>query len=96
MCELKGRESDYNKLKYFKDYVLPGVKEQQINGSNLGVNQGLKTNEYEFYSKLKRTEIFVRERTRQLFEQGGDPNTSIDIFRFNILKMFSDSEYRKL
>jgi hypothetical protein len=90
---------DYGRLVYFKENILPGVKEQQINGSNLGINQGLKTNDYEFYSKLKRTENFVNERCLPILaelQENADPEDPIQqLDRFDILRSLSDPEYRK-
>ena len=34
----------------------------QINGAILGCNQGLKTNQFKFYSAIKRVENFINER----------------------------------
>ena len=42
--------------------VLPATEEQQILGAQLGVNQGLKTNNYDQFSFIRRIENFYKNR----------------------------------
>ena len=52
---------EVKKLKDYYEHIYPGVKEQQMCGTSLGVNQGLATDQYSFYSKLKKMQNFINE-----------------------------------
>lgn len=54
-------ESDYDALRKIS-YILDGVEEMSTLGGALGINQGMKTDLYEFYSFQKRLENFVRKK----------------------------------
>ena len=84
---------EIEKLNKFQKDVQPAVEEQQIIGSILGCNQGLKTNQYKFYSALKRVENFINERwqAKKIDEDDESHKES-----FNMIKYLEDSEYAKL
>jgi len=55
-------EKNWEKFGQFKTIVndvLPITEEQNIAGMELGVNQGIPTNEFDFYNKLLRIENFI-------------------------------------
>ena len=62
--------------------VLPITEEQNIVGMELGVNQGIPTNEFDFYNKLLRIENFINKAY-------GD-NADFDIIQF-----IEDEDYRE-
>ena len=49
----------HSDLKHYRNEILPMVKEQKIIGLILGINQGIKTGEWEFYSRLKQVQNYV-------------------------------------
>ena len=49
----------HSDLKHSRNTILPMVKEQKIIGLILGINQGIKTGEWEFYSRLKQVQNYV-------------------------------------
>ena len=85
ILNLDNRSTQIAQLKQYVESIQPAVEEQQITGAILGVNQGLKTNQYKFYSALKRTENFINERCMS----DDDPEA------FNVIKFLEDKEYRK-
>ncbi len=88
---LPNKNIEIKRLQNYVYAIQPAVEEQQIEGAILGVNQGLKTNQYEFYSALKRVENFINKRwinTPDFATQ----NTEV----FDIIKFLEDPEYRQL
>lgn len=72
--------------------VLPAMKEQQINGQILGINQGLKTDDYGEQNWVRKLENFVNQRYIQ-------SNLRVDQkdqkdFEFNLIRFLSDKNYR--
>lgn len=87
---------DIQKLKDFYENVIPAVEEQQINGMLLGVNQGIKTDPYKFYSRLKRVENFINRRVNQNSENNTDDVLNNEVEEpFNIIEFLDNSQYRK-
>lgn len=74
------------KLQIFADNVRPAIEEQTILGAILGINQGLKTNLYDFIKVLKRVEMFINKRL-------GEGLSSEN--RFDIIRFLDDAEYKK-
>lgn len=65
--------------------VLPACEEQQFLGRMLGVNKGLRTDDFEEYKWIRSFEVFVNKRLQK---------TDIDE-PFDFLLFVSDEEYRK-
>lgn len=65
--------------------VMPIVEEQSICGLELSVNQGIPTNEFDFYNKLLRIENFINSHYGEI---GLDKN-------FDIVKFIEDKVYRE-
>lgn len=87
--------SDIKTLQMFDQNVMPAVEEQQINGSILGVNQGIRTNIYDFYSRLKRVENFVNKRVNKNISEEDDSRLDDDLDQpFNIIRFLDDEVYR--
>lgn len=63
--------------------VLPACEEQQFLGRMLGVNKGLKTDDYEEYSWIRSFEIFVNKRLKNVADEP-----------FDFLLFVSDEAYR--
>ena len=80
-------------LDNFAENILPAVEEQQVIGSMLGVNQGLKTNQGDFYSFIKRIENFVNTRWFDAQRKLEVPEEDIEIF--DVIKFLEDEEYRQ-
>lgn len=72
-------------LRIIKDKILPAMKEMEILGAMLGVNQGLRTNDYDQYAFIKRVEDFIRDR----FEKTNFQN-------FNLMRFLTDQQYQDL
>ncbi len=79
-------KNSVNNLYNFYELILPGVEEQTILGSMLGVNQGLKTNLTDFVKLINRINNFVNKKWQAYM-----PKTSET---FSIIKFLSDSEYQ--
>lgn len=75
---------EFLKLKKYYEEIYPGVKEQQICGASLGVNQGLATDQHTFYSKLKKLQNFINEAL---------PNEEVP---FDIYSFLVDEPYRDI
>lgn len=56
------QEQSLRLLKMIRSEVLPATEEQQILGAQLGVNQGLKTNNYDQFAFIRRIENFYKNR----------------------------------
>ena len=78
---------DINNMNILLEKVLPAMKEQQINGQILGINQGLKTNAYEEWNWIRKIENFVNQR----YIQSDLENPQ----QFNLLEFLRNPEYQK-
>ena len=58
-------KDDYKVVKSVVRDIALAVEEQSIMGALLSINQGMKTNLYEFYSKLMRLENFINRRYKE-------------------------------
>lgn len=90
IANLSNRETEIKRLQNYVYAIQPAVEEQQIEGAILGVNQGLKTNQYDFYSVLKRVENFVNKRWINTVEFATQNSET-----FNIIKFLEDPEYKQ-
>lgn len=78
----------YDELKNYHDEILPMVKEQKIIGLILGINQGIKTGEWEFYSRLKQVQNYVNGLfSIEEHEEYG---------YFNIITFLTNEEYQNI
>lgn len=75
----------FGKFKRIVDKVLPITEEQNIAGMELGVNQGMPTNEFDFYNKLYRIENFVNKAY-------SNNNLEQD---FDVISFIEDDAYRE-
>jgi hypothetical protein len=61
-AEESGKPNPIKVLENLADNILPGVEEQRIHGQILGINQGLKTNDYEEFKWIYNIEKFINGR----------------------------------
>ena len=54
--------TNFNSLYLLKDKIVPALKEQRILSRILGINQGLKTKDFEEYKWIRDIEAFVNDR----------------------------------
>lgn len=66
--------------------IVPATEEQSIVGAILSINQGMKTNLFDFYNKLMRIENFVNRRLNSISENEET---------FDIVQFLRDPEYAK-
>ena len=78
-------KTQLNNLEIILSKILPKTEEQQIFGRMLGINQGLRTNQYEMYRMIRSIENFVNGRFY---------NNRIDKI-FNLMMFLNDEAYRK-
>lgn len=67
-------------LRKINTEIIPATKEMEVLGAMLGVNQGLKTNDYDQYSFVNRIESFISEKISS---------------PFNLMQFISDQVYRE-
>lgn len=79
-------------LKNIYDYVIPAMEEMELLGSMLGINQGMKTNDYDMYSYVKRIENFINKRYNEYLIKHKNSET---LNEFKLMRFLSDNEYRK-
>lgn len=77
-------DEQLEKLKQLET-ILPAVEEQRLIGRLLGVNKGLKTDDFEEYSWIKSFDTFVNKKIK---------NLELDE-AFDFLKFVSDKDYQK-
>lgn len=89
--------------------ILPAMEEMELLGAMLGVNQGLRTNDYDMYSFIKRIENFVNNRiTAQYLRHKAEiqrENKKLPITQqkklperpelFNLMRFLNDSVYQE-
>ena len=80
-------DEEKNKIKTLLDSVIPAMKEQQIHGQILGVNQGIKTKSYEEWNWIRKVENFINQRYLQS-DQLENP------IEFSLLLFLTDKEYQ--
>lgn len=84
-----------NQLQSVYKNVLPSMQEQQILGAMLGVNQGLRTNDYDQYSFIHRVEDFVNRRYNDYIKEN-DTNNQSGLRKFDLMGFLNDPRVRKM
>lgn len=72
-------------LEIIADKIVPAMKEMEMLGGMLGVNQGMRTDDYEKFSYVQRVERFVNDRLKAIKSP----------LKFNLMLFLSDSIYQK-
>ena len=85
---LENKENSLNQLDELRKKVLPGAKELQLLGRFLGINQGMKTNDFQEYSWIKNLES---EINRIYVEAGKDE----EFMPFDLLMFMENPQYRQ-
>lgn len=80
-------EEDRKTLKSLLENVIPAMKEQQLNGQILGVNQGVKTQDYDEFNWIRKIDNFVNQRYVKFKLPNAEP--------FTLLTFLTDEEYQK-
>lgn len=78
-------EQQLQKLNLILTKILPKTEEQQIFGRMLGVNQGLRTGQYDMYKMIRSIENFVNGR----FKENRIAKT------FDLMMFLSNDDYKK-
>ena len=55
-------KAQQDNLSMILNSIVPAMEEMELMGAMLGVNQGLRTNDYDMYSFIKRIENFINNR----------------------------------
>ena len=55
-------KAQQDNLSMILNSIVPAIEEMELMGAMLGVNQGLRTNDYDMYSFIKRIENFINNR----------------------------------
>lgn len=76
---------DTSNLKVLQNKILPALEEQRMLAHILGINKGLKTNDFEEYKWIRDIESFVNER----YINSGKPHKE-----FNMMQFIEDEAYR--
>lgn len=84
---------DIQNIQALLDNVLPAMKEQQINGQILGINQGLKTDDFGEQNWVRKLENFINQRYMQSKIQV--EKKDVPDFEFNLIRFLSDEKYRQ-
>lgn len=80
-------QEDIPKLESLLDEIIPGTQEQQLHGQILGVNQGLKTDDFGEQNWIRKIENFVNQR----YLKSGLEKAE----EFNFINFLSDEKYRQ-
>ncbi|MBO7693450.1 MAG: hypothetical protein J6T10_12540 [Methanobrevibacter sp.] len=80
-------QEDLPKLESLLDEIIPGTQEQQLHGQILGVNQGLKTDDFGEQNWIRKIENFVNQR----YLKSGLEKAE----EFNFINFLSDEKYRQ-
>lgn len=67
LSEIENVELELKKLETIADNIVPAMKEMELMGSMLGINQGMRTDNYAKFSYIQRIEGFIKERTNKPF-----------------------------
>ena len=78
---------DIPKLESLLDEIIPGTQEQQLHGQILGVNQGLKTDDFGEQNWIRKIENFVNQRYLKAKLENAE--------EFNFIKFLTDEKYRQ-
>lgn len=90
---LNPSNDDVVNIQNLLDNVLPAMKEQQIDGQILGINQGLKTDDFGEQNWIRKLENFVNQRYMKSKIQV--EKKDIPDFEFNLIRFLSDETYRQ-
>ena len=83
-------KDDFDNLELLSSRILPALKEQRILAKILGINQGLRTQDFEEYKWIRDIEAFVNER----YIDAVNSNSKYEFEEFNLIKFLSDDVYR--
>ena len=81
-----GYESQYEKL----TTILDAIEEQQMLGALCGINQGLDTNDFDEYKRIRRIEKFINKKYREYVNT--HPGEKLN--RFNFIEFLNDPNER--
>lgn len=88
---LRKLTGDYNAQYARLSTILDAIEEQQMLGALCGINQGLDTNDFDEYKRIRRIEKYINKKYREYVTA----NEGAKMDRFNFITFLNDPEERR-
>lgn len=86
--ELIAFSKDFHSLETIYNDIIPAMEEMEILGAMLGINQGMRTDDYKMYSYVKRIENFINSKYNNA------SNKDETLIPFNLMYFLQNEDYR--